>query len=413
MKHSVIILTSLCISLQSVTELFVLTGLLFQPCFVNSLQLSPILTKYPSSPQSRSTKHASTSSTLFNSAQQQDEKKRFPRNVKHFIFGQRDGKRRSTARNIKSFLPSTHLNSSKSNSVIGSSSSNVPLESKLNVLEQENELLRINIQELQKENHALECQRRIVIEKFEGEGLDIKRSWWDDNIDSDVIAVEGEYSPGISTATAGELVSSSEECDSGYDDTCPIEPDVSFKDALRDRAYWLVGLLALQSMSGFILAKNEALLQTHPVIIYFLTMLVGAGGNAGNQASVRVIRGIALGTLNDDTQRQFLNRELKMALSLSCVLSLAGFIRAAVFRTPFAETIAITTALSMIVFSSICLGAILPLILRKLKVDPAHSSTTIQVIMDILGVVLTVVVSSAILDSPLGKAIVGKLVGNG
>ena len=71
------------------------------------------------------------------------------------------------------------------------------------------------------------------------------------------------------------------------DGSCPLEPDISFKDALKDRAKWLVGLLALQSMSGFILARNELLLQTHPVIVYFLTMLVGAGGNAGNQAAVR------------------------------------------------------------------------------------------------------------------------------
>lgn len=70
-------------------------------------------------------------------------------------------------------------------------------------------------------------------------------------------------------------------------DECPVEPNISFTDAMKSRAYWLVGLLALQSCSGFILSRNEALLQDHPVIVYFLTMLVGAGGNAGNQASVR------------------------------------------------------------------------------------------------------------------------------
>ena len=70
-------------------------------------------------------------------------------------------------------------------------------------------------------------------------------------------------------------------------DECPVEPNISFMDALKSRANWLVGLLALQSCSGFILARNEVLLQDHPVIVYFLTMLVGAGGNAGNQASVR------------------------------------------------------------------------------------------------------------------------------
>lgn len=125
----------------------------------------------------------------------------------------------------------------------------------------------------------------------------------------------------------------------------------------------------------------------------------------------KVIRGIALGTLNERTQRQFLNREFKMALCLSTILSFAGFIRAIIFRTPFAETLAVTAALGIIVFTSICFGAILPLILRKIDVDPAHSSTTIQVIMDILGVVMTVFVSTAVLDSPFGQLIVNKLAG--
>lgn len=68
-----------------------------------------------------------------------------------------------------------------------------------------------------------------------------------------------------------------------------------------------------------------------------------------------------------------------MACALSSILSVAGFARAAVFRTPFAETIAVTSSLMLIVFSSICLGALLPLLLKKVGVDPAHSSTTIQV----------------------------------
>lgn len=286
--------------------------------------------------------------------------------------------------------------------------------SKLNLLQQENLLLRSTIKELEFENQALGSQRRIVIEKFEGEGDPTNYPWWSG--DEGNFPIDAQMEGAAIEGANREVVRMGvvEECDEPDDDgTCPLEPDISFSDALRDRAYWLVGLLALQSMSGFILARNEALLQNHPVIIYFLTMLVGAGGNAGNQASVRVIRGLALGNLNDDTQRRFLNREFKMACSLSIVLSMAGFIRAVVFRTPLAETIAITLALSLIVFSSICLGAVLPLVLRKLKVDPAHSSTTIQVIMDILGVVLTVIVSGAILDSPFGQQLVTKLVGGG
>lgn len=66
--------------------------------------------------------------------------------------------------------------------------------------------------------------------------------------------------------------------------TCQVTPQCqSFYAAVRDRAGWLVGLLILQSMSSFIISRNETMLKQHLVIVQFLTMLVGAGGNGGNQ----------------------------------------------------------------------------------------------------------------------------------
>ena len=184
-----------------------------------------------------------------------------------------------------------------------------------------------------------------------------------------------------------------------------VDGDIPFRDVVKDRAGWLVGLLVLQSCSSFILARNEALLESHLVIVQFLTMLVGAGGNAGNQASVRVIRGLAVGTLNERTLKPFLWTEAKMGLALSVILGLAGFLRATVFMVPIAETVAITTSLYMIVISSVCIGALLPLAMYRCGLDPAHSSTTIQVLMDILGVTMTVWVSGAILNTSVGPAL--------
>lgn len=86
-----------------------------------------------------------------------------------------------------------------------------------------------------------------------------------------------------------------------------------------------------------------------------------------------------------------------MALCLSFILGLTGFIRAAVFSTPPAETVAITVSLVSIVAISIGLGSTLPLVMNKIRIDPAHSSTTIQVVMDILGVSITCWVCSLIL----------------
>jgi hypothetical protein len=141
------------------------------------------------------------------------------------------------------------------------------------MLEQENAFLRRTVRELELENKQLhETTSKIVIESFEREPTG-KSAWYESSlsqVDNDMSGVEEAL-----------------WCDELDDDTCPIEPTVSFLDAMKDRANWLVGLLILQSCSGFILSNNEALLERHPVIIYFLTMLVGAGGNAGNQASVR------------------------------------------------------------------------------------------------------------------------------
>jgi len=116
-------------------------------------------------------------------------------------------------------------------------------------LQQENEDLRFEVERIREENERLRQQQDMVLERFEH---------GDDNMMTDL-----------------------------EDSACPIEPTLSFVDAIKDRSAWLVGLLVLQSCSGFILSRNEDLLAHHPTIIYFLTMLVGAGGNAGNQASVR------------------------------------------------------------------------------------------------------------------------------
>ena len=55
---------------------------------------------------------------------------------------------------------------------------------------------------------------------------------------------------------------------------------------------WLLGLLVLQSSSSFVLDRYSELLREHLVVTLFLTMLVGAGGNAGNQSAIKVIRGL-------------------------------------------------------------------------------------------------------------------------
>jgi hypothetical protein len=54
---------------------------------------------------------------------------------------------------------------------------------------------------------------------------------------------------------------------------CPMEPKISFLSAVFERTSWLAGLLILQSCSSFILEANINLMESHPAIIYFLTVV--------------------------------------------------------------------------------------------------------------------------------------------
>lgn len=122
-------------------------------------------------------------------------------------------------------------------------------------LERENTRLRQTIDKLEDEKERLEFEayNRIVLETFEGEGR-LRRFKLGHDDDS-------------MTLTGEEMLSDDSTlwCDELEEGACPVEPTISFRAALRDRAYWLVGLLILQSCSGIILARNESLLSNHPV----------------------------------------------------------------------------------------------------------------------------------------------------
>ena len=169
-------------------------------------------------------------------------------------------------------------------------------------------------------------------------------------------------------------------------------PPPNFFSQLKNRATLLVGLLIFQSCSSFILKRYSALLEEFPIIVYFLTMLVGAGGNAGNQAAVRIIRGLATGEVDasaSERTAQLVSDELRRAVALALILVVAGFVRVIAFHASVADAAAISCSLFIIVATSVALGTLLPLALSAARIDAAHASTTIQVVMDVLGVLIT------------------------
>lgn len=168
------------------------------------------------------------------------------------------------------------------------------------------------------------------------------------------------------------------------------------------RVRWLLGLLILQSMSSVVLSGYEDLIRENIIVTLFLTMLVGAGGNAGNQSAIHVIRGLATGEMEntDECMRKTLAEQFQVGLLLGAALSSAGFLRV-LLTSPegtgdLVGPFAIATALFAIVTTSTCVGTILPFMLMKLKQDPANAGTSVQVIMDVSGVIITCTVCSFI-----------------
>mmetsp|Transcript_5742 Transcript_5742/g.16437 ORF Transcript_5742/g.16437 Transcript_5742/m.16437 type:complete len:326 (-) Transcript_5742:998-1975(-) len=194
-------------------------------------------------------------------------------------------------------------------------------------------------------------------------------------------------------------------CDLGMPDflctAAPTPPPVmtSVKEAFT-RGRWLLGLLILQSTSSMVLDKYEGLLKEHLFVTLFLTMLVGAGGNAGNQSAIKVIRGLATGALEPTfpCMIRSVKQQGVVAVLLGTGLSVGGFVRVWLSTHDMASATAITASLLMIVVVSILVGTILPYAMAKVKLDPAHAGTTIQVVMDVSGVAITCATCSFVLD---------------
>ena len=177
----------------------------------------------------------------------------------------------------------------------------------------------------------------------------------------------------------------------------PAAEEEGSEGTILSRVCLLSFLLILQSGSSFILQSFSDLISRHILITMYLTMLVGAGGNAGNQAAVLVIRRLA--TSRSFSARSLIMREAFSAIVIGTLVTAVGFARVWIEEGgAIMPSLTIGTALFCIVTSSILLGTLLPIILQRIvHVDPAHAGPIIQVVMDILGVCITCAIGQALL----------------
>ncbi len=155
----------------------------------------------------------------------------------------------------------------------------------------------------------------------------------------------------------------------------------------RIRVGWLMALIFVNIFSGAGIAYFEETLASAISLAFFLPLLIGSGGNAGSQSATLMVRALATRDVSINDWVYILLKEFLVALLLGVTMA-TGVAVIAFFRSPEILPVVYLTMVCNVLFGSL-LGASLPFILTKLKMDPATSSSPlIASIADIGGVLI-------------------------
>ena len=165
-----------------------------------------------------------------------------------------------------------------------------------------------------------------------------------------------------------------------------------------NRLPWLLLLLLSSTFSGLIISANEQTLNM-PIYGIVLTacmpMLMGTGGNAGSQASAMIIRGLAIGEVRFADFWKVVWKEIRVSVLLGAFLSVACFAKVMLIDQLYAVTngttvaFVICLALFFTVLFAKLIGAMLPLLAKKCRLDPAVvASPFITTMVDVLSLTI-------------------------
>jgi len=146
----------------------------------------------------------------------------------------------------------------------------------------------------------------------------------------------------------------------------------------KNRIAWLLILMLTAAITGAIIYTFEDSLAVLPVLVAFIPMLMGAGGNAGAQSTTVVIRGMALGEIVIKDVVRVIWRETRIALICGVVLGLANYGRIWLMHDrdgTLALVVSLSLGITLVVAKSI--GCTLPILAKKIRIDPATMAAPI------------------------------------
>lgn len=176
----------------------------------------------------------------------------------------------------------------------------------------------------------------------------------------------------------------------------------------KNRIFWLLFLMLSATITGSILQEYENAFVAIPILVAFVPMLTGTGGNCSSQSSTMIIRGLALGEIRFKDFFRVVFKELRIGLLAGLVLALVNAGRIYLMYSHNADVIsqvslfnlALISGLSLIgiVILAKCIGCILPMLAKKCGLDPAlMAAPLLSTILDTCSVMIFFSIAMTIL----------------
>lgn len=166
----------------------------------------------------------------------------------------------------------------------------------------------------------------------------------------------------------------------------------------RKRIGWLMLLFVTESLTGTVLRYFENELATVVALSFFIPLLIGTGGNAGSQTTSTIIRALAVGDIDLGDAIKSLWHELRVGLMLGLVMSVIAYFRALTWGSTPQLAITVAVSIMVIVIWANVLGAVLPLLAGKLKIDPTVvSGPVMSTLVDATGLFIYFTVAKLVI----------------
>lgn len=143
-----------------------------------------------------------------------------------------------------------------------------------------------------------------------------------------------------------------------------------FKHA-KNRILWLLILMLSSTITGLIITHYENAFAAIPVLVSFIPMIMGTGGNCGSQSSTLIIRGMAVDEIKLKDFFRAIWKEFRVALLVGIALAICNGVRIVLQYKDIRLAIVLGSTLVGTVLLAKLLGCILPMLAKKLKLDPA------------------------------------------